>query len=452
MAKTLAEITQLWDKTLSKLEKRISEPKVFDIFFKKSYIDNIEKDLITVICDTALGVELMQTKYYSIIKDTVNELSDNEYDLIFMTKSLDKQVIENKTKEPTYFSYSKINRKLTFDNYIVGDFNREVAQAGMIVAKNPGTMFNPLFIHSNSGLGKTHLLHAIANYIQQEENPNAKILCISANDFVEEYIKFVRGDKESESLKDYICGFDVLLFDDVQFLADKVKTEEMFFNIYQRMISEGKQIIITSDKHPNELKNIEERLVTRFNQGLVMNIKEPDRDSCVSILENKIESNGMDITKFDNSVLYFFADKFSKNVRELEGALNRLIFHVLNFKDSERITMDVAAEAVQTLVGGKNIATQMNEQKIINIVAEYYSLTPDLLVGKSRTGQVALARHIAMYVIRKDLDISLEKIGEMFGGRDHTTVINAVGHVDKELTSNDQLKQAIDDIQKRINK
>ena len=242
------------------------------------------------------------------------------------------------------------------------------------------------------------------------------------------------------------------MFDDVQFLADKVKTEEMFFNIYQRMISEGKQIIITSDKHPNELKNIEERLVTRFNQGLVMSIKEPDRDSCVSILENKIESNGMDITKFDNSVLYFFADKFSKNVRELEGALNRLIFHVLNFKDSERITMDVAAEAVQTLVGGKNIATQMNEQKIINIVAEYYSLTPDLLVGKSRTGQVALARHIAMYVIRKDLDISLEKIGEMFGGRDHTTVINAVGHVDKELTNNEQLKQAIDDIQKRINK
>lgn len=452
MAKTLAEITQLWDKTLSKLEKRISEPKVFDFFFKKSYIDNIEKDLITVVCNSALGVELMQIKYYSIIKETVNELSDNDYDLIFITRDLDKQVIDSKPKEPTYFAYSKINRKLTFDNYIVGDFNREVAQAGMIVAKNPGTMFNPLFIHSNSGLGKTHLLHAIANYIQQEENPSAKILCISANDFVEEYIKFVRGDKESESLKDYICGFDVLLFDDVQFLADKVKTEEMFFNIYQRMVGEGKQIIITSDKHPNELKNIEERLVTRFNQGLVMNIKEPDRDSCVSILENKIESNGMDITKFDNSVLYFFADKFSKNVRELEGALNRLIFHVLNLKDSERITMDVAAEAVQTLVGGKNIATQMNEQKIINIVAEYYSLTPDQLVGKSRTGQIALARHIAMYVIRKDLDISLEKIGEMFGGRDHTTVINAVGHVDKELITDAQLKQAIEDIQKRINK
>ena len=452
MAKTLSEMTQLWDKTLNKLEKRINEPKVFESFFKKSYINDINKDLITVVCESALGVQLMQNKYYSVIKDTINEISDNEYELVFTVSGVNKQVVEEKPKQPEYFAYSKINRKMTFDNFIVGDFNREVAQAGMIVAKNPGSMFNPLFIHSDSGLGKTHLLHAIANYIQQEVNPNAKILCISANDFVEEYIRFVRGDKESESLKDYICGFDALLFDDVQFLADKVKTEEMFFGIFQRMVNDGKQIIITADKHPNELKNIEERLVTRFNQGLVISIREPDRDSCVSILENKIESNGMDITKFDNSVLYFFADKFSKNVRELEGALNRLIFHVLNFKESERITMDVAAEAVQTLVGGKNIATQMNEQKIINIVADYYSLNPEQLVGKSRTGQLVLARHIAMYIIRKDLDISLEKIGEMFGGRDHTTVINAISHVDKELITDAQLKHAIEDLEKRINK
>ena len=452
MAKTLSEMTQLWDKTLNKLEKRINEPKVFESFFKKSYINDINKDLITVVCESALGVQLMQNKYYSVIKDTINELSDNEYDLVFTTDGVNKQVVEEKPKQPEYFSYSKINRKLTFDNYIVGDFNREVAQAGMIVAKNPGSMFNPLFIHSDSGLGKTHLLHAIANYIQQEVKPNAKILCINGNDFVEEYINFVRGDRESESLKNYVSSFDVLLFDDVQLLKNKVKTQEMFFSIYQRMINDGKQIIITSDVHPNNLKDIEERLITRFSQGLVISIREPDRDSCVSILENKIESNGMDITKFDNSVLYFFADKFSKNVRELEGALNRLIFHVLNFKDSERITMDVAAEAVKTLVGGKNIATQINEQKIINIVAEYYNLSPEQLVGKSRTGQLVLARHIAMYIIRKDLDISLEKIGEMFGGRDHTTVINAISHVDKELITDAQLKHAIDDLEKRINK
>lgn len=452
MAKTLSEMTQLWDKTLNKLEKRINEPKVFESFFKKSYINDINKDLITVVCDSALGVQLMQNKYYAVIKDTINELSDNEYELVFTIGDQNKQAVEEKPKQPNFFAYSKINKTLTFDNYIVGDFNREVAQAGMIVAKNPGTMFNPLFIHSNSGLGKTHLLHAIANYIQQEVNPGAKILYVNGNDFVEEYIQFVRGDRESESLKNFVCNFDVLLFDDIQLLKGKVKTQEMFFSIYQRMINDGKQIIISSDKNPNELKDIEDRLITRFNQGLVITIREPDRDSCVSILENKIESNGMDITKFDNSVLYFFADKFSKNVRELEGALNRLIFHVLNFKDSERITMDVAAEAVQTLVGGKTIATQINEQKIINIVSEYYSLTPEQLVGKSRLGQVALARHIAMYIIRNDLDISLEKIGEMFGGRDHSTVINAISHVDKELTTDAQLKHAIEDLRKRINK
>ena len=452
MAKTLSEMTQLWDKTLNKLEKRINEPKVFESFFKKSYINDINKDLITIVCDSALGVQLMQNKYYAVIKETINEISDNEYELVFTVGGPNKQTVEEKPKQQTYFADSKINRKLTFDNYIVGDFNREAAQAGLIVAKNPGTMFNPLFIHSDSGLGKTHLLFAIANYIQLEVNSSAKILYINGQDFVEEYVNFIRGDREAETLKSYVSGFDVLLLDDIQILKGKTKTQEMFFSIYQRMIDKGKQIIITSDKNPNELKDIEDRLITRFNQGLVVSIREPDRDSCVSILENKIESNGMDITKFDNSVLYFFADKFSKNVRELEGALNRLMFHVLTFKESERITMDVAAEAVQTLVGGKSIATQMNEQKIINIVADYYSLTPEQLVGKSRTGQLVLARHIAMYIIRKDLDISLEKIGEMFGGRDHTTVINAISHVDKELITDAQLKHAIDELQKRINK
>lgn len=451
MAKTLSEMTQLWDKTLAKLEKRISEPKVFELFFMNSYINDINRDLITVVVESALGVELMQSKYYQIIKDTVNEITDGDYNLTFISNKPNTQQI-NITKQPVYFANSRINKKLTFDNYIVGDFNREASQAGMIVAKNPGTMFNPLFIYSNSGLGKTHLLHAIANYIQQETNPHAKILYITANDFLEEYIKFVRGDKESESLKDYVSSFDVLLLDDVQFLADKVKTEETFFYIYQRMVDAGKQIIITSDKHPNELKNIEERLVTRFNQGLVINIKEPDRDSCVSILQNKIESNGLNIANFDESVLYFFADKFSKNVRELEGALNRLIFHMLNFSDNERITMDVAAEAVKSLVGGKNIATQINEQKIINVVADYYYIPSEDIVGTSRKGQIVLARHIAMYLIRQDLGVPLEKIGEMFGGRDHTTVINAISHVDKELIKNEQLKHAINDLQKRIKK
>ena len=200
-----------------------------------------------------------------------------------------------------------------------------------------------------------------------------------------------------------------------------------------------------------ELNGLEDRLVTRFNRGLLIKINEPDQNSCVEILKKKIVSNGLDLNNFDESVLYFFADKFSKNVRELEGALNRLMFYLITFKPGEKITLDVAAEAVGTLIGGKAIASQLSEQKIINVVADYYNLTPSQITGKIRTGQIALARHISMYLIRNTLDLSLKKIGEMFGGKDHTTVMSAIQKVDKELKTDDNLKLAIEDIKKQLN-
>lgn len=293
-------------------------------------------------------------------------------------------------------------------------------------------------------------MHAIGNCVNNEGNPNAKILYITANDFVEEYIKYVRGDKDSESLKSFFKGVDILLLDDIQFLADKVKTEEMFFYIYSKMINDGKQVVITSDRQPNELKGLEERLVTRFSQGLVMEIKEPDVQTCVEILKKKIVANGLDLNIFDDSVIYFLADKFSKNVRELEGALNRLIFYVVSIKQVDKITLDVAVEAVQSLTGSKMVVTELNEQKIINVVADYYNLTPSQLVGKIRTGQIALARHIAMYLIRSTLDVPLKKIGTVFGGKDHTTVMNAISKVENMLKTDEQLKTALEELKKRL--
>ena len=251
-------------------------------------------------------------------------------------------------------------------------------------------------------------------------------------------------------MKDFFKGVDVLLLDDVQFLANKVKTEEMFFYVYSSMINNGKQIVITSDRQPNEISNLEERLVTRFSQGLVVKIDEPDQNTCVEILRKKIEANGLDLNNFDENVLYFYADKFSKNVRELEGALNRLIFTVVSMKKTDKITMDVAVDAVSSLVGGKQLATQLNEQKIINVVADYYNLTSSQLTGKIRTGQIALARHIAMYLIRDMLDVSLKKIGDMFGGKDHTTVMSAISKVDKELKTNESLKEVVAELKKRL--
>lgn len=452
MISSISEITQLWDTALLKIEDRLGEKQLFDSFFAGSYIHEIKGDTIVVIVNSALAVSLIKQKYYDVVVDVIHEITESNFQLDFILESdVEKNVtITSNVKKQTYFPDAVINSNLTFDNFVVGSFNREASQASLVVASNPGRMFNPLFIYSNSGLGKTHLMHAIGNYVNRISKPGAKILYITGNDFVEEYIKYVRGEKESEDLKSYVCGFDVLLFDDVQLLANKVKTQEMFFYIFEKFVNSGKQIVITSDKQPNELNGLEERLITRFTKGLTVKIEEPDQNTCVEILRKKIDANGLDLSKFDDSVLYFFADKFSKSVRELEGALNRLIFYTVSLKQSEHITMDVAAEAVQTLIGGKSMASQLNEQKIINVVADYYNLTPSQLTGRIRTGQIALARHIAMYLIRNTLDVPLKKIGDMFGGKDHTTVMSGIQKVDKELKTDENLRTAIDELKKRL--
>ena len=455
MINSISEITQLWQRVLNKLEEQLDEKQVFDSFFANTYIYEIRGSTIVVVVNFEFSKRLIELKYKDLVLNAVREVTQSNFNVEYVLESeidnkeaATSQVVQ--TKESQYFKGAVVNPSLTFDNFVVGQFNREASQASLLVASNPGRMYNPLFIYSQSGLGKTHLLHAIGNYILKNKNPNAKILYITANNFVEEYIKFVRGEKESQSLKDFFRDVDVLLLDDVQFLANRTQTQEMFFYIYTEMVNNGRQIVITSDKQPNELNKLEDRLVTRFTQGLVVSIQEPDQNTCVEILRKKIESNGLDINNFDENVLYFFADKFSKNVRELEGALNRLIFIVVSMKKTDKITMDVAVDAVSPLVGGKQVATQLNEQKIINVVADYYNLAPSQLTGKIRTGQIALARHIAMYLIRSMLDIPLKKIGDMFGGKDHTTVMSGIAKVDKELKTNQSLKEAVAELQKRL--
>lgn len=453
MVNNISEISALWKKALSRIEEQLDDRNLFDSFFADTYIYEIRNDTIIVVVNSAVAVTLFNNKYLELITRVINDITESNFKLEFIQEAdIEKknESTSNSNKQPIYFKDSVINPNLTFDNFVVGNFNREASQAALVIASNPGQMFNPLFIYSGSGLGKTHLLHAVGNYISKISRPGSKILYISANDFVEEYVKFAKGEKESESLKDFICSFDVLLLDDVQFMADKIKTQEIFFTIFNKMHDAGKHIVITSDRQPNELKGIEDRLVTRFSQGLAVQIREPDQNTCVEILKRKINSTGIDIDIFDENVLVFFAEKFSSNVRELEGAFNRLIFYAIQMKQSSKITMDIAFEAVSNLIGGKGALTQINETKIINIVADYYNLSPSQLTGKIRTGQIALARHVAMYLIRINLDVPLKKIGDIFGGKDHTTVMNALQKVDKGLKTDEGLKAAISELTKRI--
>lgn len=455
MNNSISEIARIWQKTLRIIDENLQERQIFDTFFADTYIYEIKGNTVTVVAKDLTSQKLLSSKYIDIIKEAYSEVTDENADFKFvLLKDVagSKSVQANNSQvkdEPIFFKNAELKEDLTFNSFVEGDFNKEAYRAATLIAKDPGKVFNPLFIYSHSGLGKTHLLHAIGNRIKSK-NPKAKILYIDANDFVEEYVKFVKGEKENETLKDFFVGVDVLLFDDVQFLENKVKTEEMFFYVYQKMINSGRQIVITSDRQPNELKGLEDRLITRFSQGLTVKINNPDIDTCVKILKKQIENEGLDVDNFDPAVLYFYAEKFSDNVRELYGAFNRLIFYTSEMNAVQRVTLDVAIEAAQNITGIKNVAAQLSEQKIINIVADYYNLVPSQLTGKVRTGQLALARHVAMYLIRINIDVPLGRIGNMFGGRDHTTVMNGISKVESMLKTDEALKAAIEELQKRI--
>lgn len=450
---TLSEIAQLWDRVLEKLQPRINDRHIFDSFFGDTYIHTIEGDEIKVVVNSGLAANLLSTKYLDVLGLTVSEITQTNFKLNFVQKvDLDKnaKAIE---KKPAFFANSFVNRKYTFDNFVVGTSNREAHQAAVLIASNPGKLFNynPLFIYAQSGLGKTHLLHAIGNYVR-ENAPSLKVLYITTDDFVDEFIKYVSGEKDSDNMKDFFKAVDVLMIDDIQFLSEKVKTEEMFFHIFNHLVNAGKQIILTSDRHPSEIRGIESRLVTRFNSGLTMSISVPDLPTRVAILKKKIEANGLDITYFDEEVFHFFAERFSNNVRELEGALNRLVFYVINIKQTKHITMAVAIESVQPLIGSGSPISSLTENRIINTVADYYNLTSQQLTGRIRTTQIAMARHIAMYLIRTLLDTPFLKIGVLFGGKDHSTVMNAVKKVEKSLKVDEAIATAVDQLQKRLKK
>ncbi|MFA6617232.1 MAG: chromosomal replication initiator protein DnaA [Bacilli bacterium] len=450
MARSISEITQLWDRILVQLAGRINDRNIFDSFFSGTYIYRIEGNSMVVVVNSGLAASILATKYNDLISEVVLDTTQSNFVLSYIQKTEINQVeVKPVEEKQTFFANSSINTNFTFDNFVSGPSNREALQAALMTAANPGKMFNPLFIYSDSGLGKTHLLHAMGNYIKKN-SPAAKVLYISTDDFVDEFIRYVHGDKDSESLKDFFKKVDFLLVDDIQFLADKTKTEEMFFHIFNNLVSAGKQIVLTSDRHPTDLKGLESRLVSRFSSGLTVNITKPDLETSKAILRKKITANNLDINRFDDEVITFFADKFSNNVRELEGALNRLLFYIINIRETNHVTMEIAAESVQPLIDNEEMKTKLSKEKVINVVADYYNLTPSQLAGRIRTHQIALARHISMYLIRELLDVPFAKIGQSFGGKDHSTVINAINKVEKLLKTDAALQTAVKELRKRL--
>lgn len=453
MTNKLKEIIEIWNRILIEIKKELNDDRIFETFLGDSSINKIEKDTLYVTVSSSLAKEVLSSpEYNNLIINVINKLLESNYKIEFLTKNetieqIEEQILIEKEKP---FANSKLRPDMNYANFVVGNTNKEAYQASLLMSSNKTHLFNPnpLFLYSDSGLGKTHLLNAIGNAIL-EDNCNKKVLITSGQDFFNEYIHIIKAKKQGEQLLDYFKDIDILLIDDIQFFVGKEGCQELFFNIFSYLINNDKKVVITSDKHPNDLQNLENRLVTRFTGGLTISILPPDKDTSVEIIRRHIINSGLDITRVDNDVIEFVADKFSKNVRELKGVINKLLFYSINVSKTDRITLENAMEAVGDYIKN-NKNTKISVNRIIDVVSNYYSLTPSQVKGNIRTSQISLARHISMYLTRKLLNESYKQIGLDFGGKDHSTVLNAIKNVENSLKLNPSLQVVINNLIEKI--
>lgn len=450
----------VWQKVLAQLlDSNVVDDTILEHFYQPSSIYELtdKKCIISVPSVVHKSIISSNVRY---IKKAIEEIVDvndiyvdvvNENDL----KKLDtiQAPIEEMEEILPIFEGTLINPELRFDNFVVGNCNKESSSAALACAHNPGKFFNPLFIYGNSGLGKTHLLSAIANYIL-EHDPAAKVYYVSTIKFVEMVVECLKNHK-IDAFKKYMYSLDVLIIDDVQFLAGKEKIHEIFFNIFNELVNNRKQICIASDRLPQDIKGLEERLVTRFSSGLSCSIESPEIETSIQVLKTKLSNSMYCETSIDDDALNFIASNFSQNVRALEGALNRVIFYAIQFQqDGGRITLDTTMAALKDQVSqaAKTVEKQtLTVENIIKTVADYYGLTKQQIVSKARTGAIANARHISIYLSRSLLDLPYNKIGEAFGGRDHSTIISSFTKVEKKLKSDKFYEQAVMEIKKQLN-
>jgi len=336
-----------------------------------------------------------------------------------------------------------LNPKYTFDSFVVGDGSRMAHAAALSVADHPGVLYNPLFIYGGTGLGKTHLLHAIGNEVYRN-NPQMVIRYVSTEMFTDEYISSIQSGK-MEQFKAKYRKVDLLMVDDIQFLTGKTETQNEFFHTFEELWNNGKQIVLTSDRTPSELEKLAERLVSRFQMGLITDIVAPDLETRVAILRKKAESYGIDIVQ---DVLRYIAEQISVNVRELEGALKRVqAYSVINNRD---ITIEVAHQALIGITGGKVRKTKVDVSEIIEVVSKYYAINPSDIKGKRRIKSISVPRQIAMFLSRELTNLSLPRIGKAFDGKDHTTVMYAHKKISESVLKDEFLANDIQALKKKL--
>lgn len=456
MGEKFVQLDKIWKLTLKLLQDKITDRSLYSSFIEPCYLASLENGEAILVTESTIAKKVLETDYQQVISNCLNKVTESSYSLKILFKDeLKKENISNNTnklnsknKKVNFFENSVLQEKFTFDNFVVGKANKEAFQAAKYVAKNQGK-FNPLFIYSKSGLGKTHLLHSIGNYVK-DTNSSKKVLYISTDDFINEFINYAIGDSDKESLKEFFRSIDYLLIDDIQLLYKKPATETMFFNVFNILVDSKKQIIITSDRSPNELEGIEDRLVSRFSQGLSVNIEKPSLDTLVEIAKLKIKANGFDPSIFDDDALEYLTSNNSTNIRVLEGAINRILFFNIDSDNIDRISLDIVKKAFDKDIEKSKKGEKLSAEKIINVVSNYYNLTPNQLLSGVKTKQIALARAISMYLCRTLLDMSYPAIQIAFKKKDHTTGITAYKKVDNLIKTDDSMKKAIKQLSSQL--
>jgi len=450
-------IEVIWSNFLKTIKEQITS-LAFDTWFKDTRLLELKDGKAKIVVPMHVHKKHLIENYNEMIENTLNLVTGTNFNIDFILEEelnddndidIDVDMIgvpaaKNKIE-------SNLNPKYLFDTFIVGESNRFAHAAALSVAENPGKMYNPLFIYGKSGLGKTHLMHAIGNYILSTTNKN--VLYVTSDQFIEDFVGINKKDTKGTNF-DYVDYFknkyrnvDVLIIDDIQFLGSATQTQQEFFHTFNKLYDDNKQIIISSDRSPDDLKILEDRLRTRFSWGLTVNIFPPDFELRKNILSRKITGQSID-NYVPDDVIEYIANNCQSDVRQLEGAVTRLFAYATMMNGSE-ITLDLAIDALKDYLN-KTIGVKNSVQRIQRVVADYYQISVDDLKSKKRQASIAYPRQIAMYLTRTLTDESFPKIGIEFGGRDHSTVIHSVEKIASEIKTNKQLKNLITTLKEQI--
>ena len=436
-----------WKEILQRVrdEHELSEIS-FTTWIEPLTIHSVEDNLITILVPSEkMGLDYVSKKYTLPIKVAIAEITGVNYEIRFI---LPEEVKQEKAPAPVQKNLyvPNLNPKYTFDTFVVGSNNKFAHAASLAVAESPGEIYNPLFLYGGVGLGKTHLMHSIAHFILQK-NPSSRILYVTSEEFTNEVIEAIRNSNNTAMTKfrEKYRNNDVLLIDDIQFIIGKESTQEEFFHTFNALHEAKKQIIISSDKPPKEIETLEERLRSRFEWGLTVDIQSPDYETRMAILRKKEEMEGYNI---DNEVIKYIATNIKSNIRELEGALTKIVA-LSKLEKNREIDIELAEKALKDIIapGDKQ---EVTPEFIIQIVADHFNLTPLDIMSAKRSKEIVYPRQIVMYLCRTMTETGLQNIGKALGGRDHTTILHGIKTISADLEKNPSLQNTIDILKKKI--